>query len=391
MMDYQLNETWSWSSTDHDEFASAVADLRERTEFLFPAPEEMEFLLINNIVNGELNVASISKPSILRAIEEPTYGVAVKKHIACSNLNMELLSESDAFYPLFVRIDGGKRKRIYYTSAMLMPCIMSALSLGDTNPIENFNVLRMADIASVIYSQNKHFLLVARSAENENGKTERKIFAALSDAYAPTDIELLPDAGLHLLQTYDGVVRSCYMDQDLIREHIEFPHLASKELPDKLIPGIELSTSDTGHSSFSLRVTYRFADSDVASYGTEKQTVRFTHRTPTTWEEITDALKKLMNTLSIVPNSLKKRTEKKPIDDMLLQRIRKQMEKSGMEAALNKKRSTKVAGKILTELVDLKSVSDYDVIKRLADVPVECEGLSDTMVVKLREAVFKAC
>lgn len=238
--------------------------------------------------------------------------------------------------------------------------------------------------------------VIYREEDGENGRKYKKIFAFLGRyyAYIPQTFlitlaeELMKDGALGT-----GEVYSWGVDQQRSYILIEFPQAAEDiqdayKLPDKMIPGLYLATSDTGENSIVCRGTLRHEKSSLYIVTEE---VKRKHLGDVNAEEITDKAKEtIFANVRILPEVLSRligqsvkdysktdlstpagQEENRAAVSALIKRVWKKT-----ADVFSKKTSTALLEAMTDEIDPSRRYSYYDVAVAFMDLPERVEGIS---------------
>ncbi len=187
--------------------------------------------------------------------------------VGSEDINEQLLNESIAATGTVViaPIDG--HPQALYVAPTGMAALAEKAGVGGLR-MNNPSTLRDLYIAEGLYQRNGQLKLAIRTIE-EDGREDKKLFGVLTEKYTPLSLQIIP-------RTIDAFEEDGTMGQANFRYWrntqtytealVEFPESAEDlqntyGLSEQLIPGIRISTSDTGESAARIQATCRKAGS----------------------------------------------------------------------------------------------------------------------------------
>ena len=237
----------------------------------------------------------------------------------------------------------------------------------------------------------------------------KKIFACMSGRYNPIPLRIVPDAADRLIDEAvlgKGVVTSWIVDHNIARIHIEFPDAAEDyaelyKTENLFIPGIEITSSDTGFSSVFVRSTLRREDSRY--YVIADEFAR-KHSGKITAEEILDlANKTVLTDLRLLPEKLSelmgqvitpepltgprsKARNRNAVADVI-KNVAKELD---LKSALGLSRTNALCEEMMKEINPEIVYSAYDVACNFMSIPDRVSGLGDGVMTELKKLCGKA-
>ncbi len=220
-------------------------------------------------------------PEGLRAFQEEGERIKIGR-VPASEFGRELLDELTNTTGLVAVIDDIK----YIVSDIAIPTVGLRASVNGDMVSERQNLFRDMHFADAIYAKdekkNEKIHFVYREEELEGASAPvRKIFAALGGAFAPVGQTILSDVADFVER--EGVmgkteVRNWSVDHQFTDLYLEFPEVAEDiaatyGVPEGIVPGIFLCTSDIGKSSIIVRGTCRLKGS-TKSVLTDEVTIK---------------------------------------------------------------------------------------------------------------------
>lgn len=269
-----LADTWRVTGSSLEEYKSMSRKLAEATQFAAVSPRDLSFVYAMGESRDSYRVKQFSYFSLTRHerqvrsfIDNPD-AADVEYLLSKKEVDEPLAEES--FKATGFILCRKNEKDPYYVSAQAKRQLCRMAGLTGQRTAEN-SAYMTEEICKALGEQNNVITFVVRSAQAE-GRTLRKIFAAVSGRYQPDPVSGIEDV-LNAV-TKDGrygkpSVHGWFISNQLTRLHAEFPERQTAVTDkDTLIPGLEFSTSDTGTSSFLVRRTFRFLDTQ--GYVTDK-------------------------------------------------------------------------------------------------------------------------
>lgn len=291
-MEYSLREIWATSGNSLESFEEAIKALDEKTEVtVVNGGDILLYYICSPATEGRKMYKSIKIDgeyvdemfSALCAgvpngvVPKPELGIITEKYISTELANETI---KNVGFLLSYYVNG--KQRISYMSDQAFSMLLQRVRLGgealrDRHVLPtvgetcgNISFYGLCTMVEQLQKTNQPITLVERKEKNkENGKAERKCFAALSGKYQPVPMTTLTNVIKNMMEGKEGlgeaVVRSWYLDQNVAEIHLEFPEVAKElsatyKLKDTMIPGVVLRTSDTGAASIGGYGTWRLPD-----------------------------------------------------------------------------------------------------------------------------------
>ena len=267
---YKLEDSWSESGTNLDEFIKLTEEVEKATHFIRAKYDDLKFYhriihpmvqmykvvvvtpgLLDKFVDG----LAAYKTDLNATMPEVDMGTLKK-----SNMNMKLADESFANAGFIITC----KKVPYYVASGAKTTIVRRVKLGGDNMSRNTLYVTAAIADALGSARRSDITLVTRQITNPSGKTDRKVFAFMSGKYQPIPQSVMQDVIAEMKNSGMGKpeVVSWYIDQTLTSINIEFPDAAKDMkdmygLKDEIIPGVTIMSADTGTSSFIVQGTCR--------------------------------------------------------------------------------------------------------------------------------------
>ena len=252
--------------SSYDDYQSVTGEMAGITKDLVVHGNDIQFLSLCEIpeleVEGKLNFYVLNQEYIRKMMEEGKR--LMMGRVSRDEIPEPVLDELRRTTGLIAMIGEDK----YIVSDIAIPTLTIRASVSGDMTISRQNLIRNLHLADAIFTKNEKIHLVYREIDyvNEDGSTVkvRKIFAGLGKVFQPVAQTILE-------KTVDLIASTGEMGKPEIREwnvdhrftdlYIEFPKCASEfqelyELPDAIIPGLFLCTSDVGASSVIVRGVY---------------------------------------------------------------------------------------------------------------------------------------
>lgn len=272
------------------------------------------------------------------------------------------------------------------------------------NQLQRYSLARNLFIAEGLFNPEKRgkdgkplqSTLICRRQQITNNQNAfiRKVFADMGErfVYSPlSNMKKVIDAVFENHPFGPCEVKKWMFTHKEASVQVEFPAMGKKiqenyNLPHKLIPGFMLVDSDTGHSSFKVRTTFRIEGAKEAAYLDEKQ---WNHTSPIKVNEIVSYVsEEVVEDFYDVPESLFAKT-KKPISpkkaDATFRKWSRELQITG---AIGKK-NEQILMKQLKESVPVDGLNEYKLARAFL-TSIEGQKLLPYAEENLRLAVGKA-
>ena len=152
---------------------------------------------------------------------------------------------------------------VLYLSGGSKSTLLRRADLGGERAQDRSLFIAMA-VEEAISQPGKRMTIVMRQQER-NGVMDKKAFAFMSAKYRPIPVNTLPDV-VTRLESYGTLgkpsLHRWFVSHQFARLYLEYPKAAADlqaelKITDRVIPGVMISTSNTGDSAFYVRGTYR--------------------------------------------------------------------------------------------------------------------------------------
>lgn len=252
-MSMQLYDTYRTSGNELQNFFAAIAELDDATEYLTVSSDAMHLL--------SLDVAKSNDEKII-AYQYSATGPVQARSIKISRLKAmgadePLINEALSNNKLMLLIGN----RVFFTSISILNTLSARTGISGNRFYEPTHG-RDAYIAETM---RDHPFTTKLMYRNDSGNVN-KVFAAFSGKYAPIPQKLLKTVIENLMDVEDSSLgkaecKNWSVSHFLSEINIEFPDKAKDlavlyGLPDNIVPGIYLATSDTGNCAITARETW---------------------------------------------------------------------------------------------------------------------------------------
>ena len=242
-----LAEDFLISGTYYNGFKKAVKEMVGRTDFLVTRIGNLQISTYCEADNGKSGFV----------LQKPVYGnitqmLGILRNLSVSEIPEGRTFKNDMKKTGFVLSDGSKK---YIVSPNAVKTFCRRIGMGG----EELDIPSLARDIYIARQMWRHAeepcVLVTRNNQNTS-----KIFAVMSEKYMPVKQNILCRA-FEVLAKDGAVCRKWTISNTATKIHIEFPSLVDQTLPDEVVPGIILSTSDTGEASLSVQAVHRIGES----------------------------------------------------------------------------------------------------------------------------------
>lgn len=407
-MEIKLNEGFSVYGSDINAFFDTLRSMDECTKLsvmstqsiiftgVTDTVEEIEDVVLTNFgKNGDFITQKENIEKLIEKISSEdkipvvfasngncfSFGSISYQNLRDRGWETELIEDVTKGSKMILKINGD----LYAVSPSAVVHILNRASLGG-NAFVCPSFRRLSSIAwSLLQRDPKMVTLVTR--EIGNAKT---LIAMHSEKYAyiPQSI---------LIELYDkisacmGNIKCLYweVDHKLSSCYIEFPDVAKDfaetyNLPDEVVPGLYIRTSDSGNSSLTVygiwRIKNRIVGADV---------VRQVHKGEV---NIDDLIKRVDNKIF---SNYRKVPEK--LCELLLidcptptDTIKSVFEQIDIKGVLGKKRCDELYRALCNELMATGHYTAYEIAMLIASVSDRCLGISNEYLMRLRNATKDA-
>ena len=354
----------------------------ELLSILPPASPNASPISLNDFNDKLLFVILGEKP--IMSFLPPRLRTISKKQILDKGGTEALFKETKEKSRLLIKYG---EKRMFFTSPKL-PGTMCAKAGLKGSAVFDASPERAAFIMQRFRNPQKVVALVRKGDEENNGI--QKIMALFSGKYAyiPQSILLEIIAKLKVVADECPVCRCWEVDHFVSSIFLEFPGRAELfkhryGLPDYLIPGIRLSTSDVGDSSLSARAAWRIEESFI-----EGDAINVEHSgIPKIDDFAMEIDRKIIQRFPEFLNRLNSFSGVAISDPV--QTFSRLFDKLEIRKAIGKKKAARILENHEAENRDRDLQSGYDLITTLLKLPGRYR-LSSGPAMKFREAAYRA-
>lgn len=262
------------------------------------------------------------------------------------------------------------------------------------------------------FKREKNITLVSRNITTTVGAKKvstKKIFAIHSERYTEvSQMEIFNLIDKIISEEIFGKVRCSrwVVNHFITLIELEFPEKAkeiceSYGLPNNFIPGIRITTSDTGNSSFRITGTWRIHNSLTLTNEVAKR-----HSGEINISEIIDDVDKeifadyvkipealcdlMMKNVTPSDIDLSLASDQKKNKDIIKSTIKATFSELGLVKAIGKKTEAVIKKLMLDEIDASMSYTAYDIAMQILTLPERLEGLSKNTADALAKAIAKA-
>lgn len=254
MKTYELGDNWTLSGTDYPTFEEALNDLCDSTYVVEGITDNFTLLSFRDKVGENKLVFN------LHSKEQIEQEKSVSTHLAVSTLEKNcvdegFLAELTARSKLLMRLGGagGQREDIYFTSSRLSRDLAARARLGGDAVYDPTDERDMYIMSRYVKTPAAVKAVVRRNSGDTNAV--HKVFAMPSGGYCHIDQRII----LNIIAKLEASLGEAHclrwhIDHFITQLMLLFPENAKDVsevygLPDPMVPGFLLETSDTGDCS----------------------------------------------------------------------------------------------------------------------------------------------
>ena len=391
---YNLNTNYEVIGRTMESLLAELHEIGTATEYVLVEAKDIKLHSLYKTDNGKNYFYVMSANTMLGSdIKSPlkTFSRICEEN---EGVNPDLLRQSlqETGVMMSIPVDGGE------TAIYVSPSGINALAEKAKVGGERINypsTFRDLYVMEGILKKGGKLKLAVRSLKGADGKVSRKLFGVLTEKYAPISLNLIPET----IDTFeeDGSMgksnlRYWKTTQNYTEVLVEFPDEAEElqdtyGLSEPLIPGIRLSTSDTGDAAVRIQATYRSATN--RTYVVKKE-VKKNHMGKVTREDILNEVKKEIfaeikelpsRLASLMGNTIGKAEVETPEGQAANKRavqacIRKAIRSLHIGKAIGQKRAKEISEQLEVEVNGELVYTEYDIAMmfiglgdRLANLP----------------------
>lgn len=359
-----LLDTWVASGTDYDEFAELIRDIDASTEIISAETQDLTLYAVNGQSDEAVELLQYNKAQTLRR-QVPGRTRIRRTNLKGIGVTKEFLQEIMKSR-LLVKADG----KVFFTSYGLSRNLGARAQLTG-NGLNNPTPERAAFLMHRYVKASSGANIIIRNNTSEGGCV-RKIFAMPSSGYRYIPQGTLLQIAEYFRDEMHGAdTKAWLITHNLSQIWIQFSAQAKDianiyKLPDTMIPGILLETSDTGDCALKVIPTWR--RSSGRSY---VRAGKFKREHKGSFD-IEDVKKEIKETVFSVYTRLPQR-----LCDLLLIDIPNAeifletlFEDSKIHSILGKRRTKNLLEALQGEINPTASYTAYDIVMRMMDLPV---------------------
>lgn len=259
MTAHELRDTWAVSGDELELFKETIADITNSTYVVDAHTARMTLLHFAGVSPNDPDKLMFTVHSKRQVEEKRLLGTTLKTGtLTSSGVTPEFIDELKSKSKLMMRLDnaGAQREDFYFTSARLARDLAARAQLAGDAVYDPTNERDIYIMSRYIATPSNVQVVIRRNSSENNAV--QKIFAMPTMTYQHFDQRII----LEMLDaiTKELGVPKCqkwYIDHFITQLWVTFPDKAddvSKTygLPDTLVPGVLMETSNTGDCS--LRV-----------------------------------------------------------------------------------------------------------------------------------------
>ena len=294
-------------------------------------------------------------------------------------------------YALSIRdVNDPTKSVVYICSSSVLGTLCTRCNVSGDGLFIN-TVLRDQFLAERLFFAKKNCHVIMRRSNDG----VPKVFAVLGSAYTPISQEIVVDVVQKCSEDLEATPElvNFVSDNFITRMYVEFPDISDDfaktyKLPDKVSPGICVSTSDTGDSSLTVWGTVRIGKCTTSLFFGEYARK---HSGEIDLEEIIENIRKnVFSEFTKAPETLLKllsidiKNPKKVIEKVI--------NTTKLKKLLGKDNSVQLIEALQAEIDDHASYTAYDIATMIMSAPERTEGLAPgTLLVfqkNAKEALF---
>lgn len=377
MADIQLHDSFELRGTKCNEFFDALESMDKITSYDTFSSEDIELLSVDKEKTTDTELY----------VTHHVGGATPKNRL----LNIEKLREKGASDELIAEAINGNRlfmrinNKLYFTSDALFDTLSSRLDLKGgrlRTPSKGRDAYVIETMKEVPFRTRIMFRKDAKI---------KKVFSAFSNRYAAipqrilkTVISNISDNGLDRY-----VCKEWLVTHSISEIYLEFPEKAKDfstlyGLPNEVVPGLYLATSDTGNCSITARETWT-----VNGVRCFKNSFKREHKGKVDSLQILEEIdKNIFSNYTLVPEKL---CELQMIEIKDVKETYKSIfEQIGVVAAVKKDIKKKLYEELCAEIDPALTYTAYDIAVTIMCLPGRCHGLSPSAQDNLNNIVIKA-
>ena len=423
MREIKLNDNWEVSGIDFDEFVEIINELGKMTKCRKVSTAEMELLLSGYESRNFANTIRLT-PELIKVLDEHLVDMITGSfdpdEMELPVLEQKIESEYDHdLYRETFRESGfmmKEKEKCFYISRNALPSLFSRLKLGGEK-MYNTNIVRNLLVGKMLYEQGiqAEDRAVFKNPEDTNAsivyrelkdgeKTLRKIFFVPTNKYCPIPLMVLPEIAEKICDDDilgDPDIQYWRVNHDIAEIVITFPAIAEEtasaytKLPDEVLPGVLIRTSDTGKSCVDVKAV---AFVGRSHHYITLETSKRKHTGEVTSDEIVnEANEVVLRNVRVLPELLANLTENviyEPGVTKDVSVVRKAISKTilycGLTKVLGKKREKDLKTGLFAEINEERVYTQYDIAAMIMKISDRIAEIPQYMRDQLGEACAKA-
>ena len=410
---YTLENEWVAKGENLEDFREILDTIASITEEISVDVKELEIgsyigLSVNSKTQKPVYRMRILSEDLIQRFERTG---EVEKNTAGNTATFSIREDNRALYQEEMEethIHLVKDKEHYFLSRKAFTQLLDKAKLGGfamLTPSLSRDVL----VAKTLLDMKGNLKLIVRSLEGNDDRGNslkiNKVFGVLTQKYTRIEMQILYRAIDQLIKSCmlgKAEVASWLVTQDFAEVRVEFPekaddYTAAYGLPQRLVPGIRLCSSDTGSSSVIIEPTYRIS----TSFAIGDERVKQIHSGKITEESILqDVQDQVLTKLQSFPEELAERlgiqVGNEDLTNSIGRRENKRLVLRCVRAGMKELKIFRILGKANKKLVLEKISSEIDDTLHYTefDIALIIMGLAERIHTASRETkiqLAKAC
>lgn len=376
MSDVLIHDGFSCRGTDIEAFWENLQEIDDSTDYMKIHSKEVVFY---SLIPDECTDKELVFRKHIPGNHQINKG-RIGRDRLLGEVAPEVLKELMDETKMIVKYDGC----MFLTSNIFVPSIGRRVGLSGRQ-LSIPREARDAYLADICAAEPFHGMLMYRNA----GRI-RKAFSVFSKEYTPIPQMSMKDI-LNNFGEFSKDYKCHYWEIDNFFSsiYLEFPKKADElrdiyGLKDEFVPGICLSTSDVGMSSFTVTETWRHKDSVMTG-----NIYKAMHKGEVDFENINSQVtEKIFEKYEVLPERLCELlmidiTDPKQTLNMALKKI-------DLTKAIGQKETLSIKEQLMREIAPCRVYTAYDIALMLMSLPERCTGLPAYAAKNLANAVMKA-
>ena len=419
MMNISLKDTWEMSGKNFDDFCEICSELTKITKHRKTSTAEINLLLPGYIKNGAR--LQVLEHSVMTEFEK-SYSLDIENdyHLSINKeFDQELYDESTQQTGFLIQEHG----QAFYVSRNALPSLYARASLGGDG-MYAISLARNVFLGHSLYKKgigecgngrhearrtfanpdDQNCTLVYREIK-DGSKVYRKIFFVPTEKYSPVPLMVVPEIAERICD--DDImgqpdVKYWFVNHDIVETCIVFPEIAEetaeayKKLPDEVLPGILLRSSDTGKSCVDVKaVAFIGKSNHYITLETKKRKHTGEVDVDALVEEANEVILENVRTLPVLlatmtENVIYEAGSGKANMAKVRLAISKTIKHCGLTKIVGKKREKDLKTALVAELNPDRNYTEYDVAAMIMKIGDRISDVPQFMRDQLGEACAKA-